>query len=79
MRMDIRTRNAVKAGLGVLALSLAAGAAHADSNDMGWLGIAYLWAADIELDARDDDTYRAKIDGASARPEARPRRGRMTP
>ena len=36
-----------------LALSLAAGAARADSSDMEWLGIAYVWAADIEVDARD--------------------------
>ena len=53
MRMDIRSRKAVSAGLGALTLSLAAGAAQADSNDMAWIGIAYLWAADIELDARD--------------------------
>lgn len=51
--MDIRARKVASAIPGVLALSLAAGAAHADSNDMEWLGIAYLWAADIEIDARD--------------------------
>jgi len=36
-----------------LALALAAGSARADSSDMEWLGIVYLWAADIEVDARD--------------------------
>src|SRR5687767_15869832 len=36
-----------------LALALAAGSARADSSGMEWLGIAYIWAADIEVDARD--------------------------
>jgi hypothetical protein len=36
-----------------LAFLLAAGSARADSSDMEWLGIVYVWAADIELDARD--------------------------
>src|SRR5688572_33463384 len=53
MSMDLGSRAAFHASCGVLALSLASGAAHADSNDLEWLGIAYLWAADIELDARD--------------------------
>ena len=51
--MNIGCRRALHASCGVFALSLASGAAHADSNDMEWLGIAYVWAADIELDARD--------------------------
>jgi hypothetical protein len=51
--MTIGPRSVICAGCGVLALSMAAGAVHADSNDMEWIGIAYLWAADIELDARD--------------------------
>ena len=41
------------AGASALALSLAAGNARADSSGLDWLGIAYLWAADIEVDARD--------------------------
>ena len=36
-----------------LALALAAGSARADSSDMEWLGIVYVWAADIEVEARD--------------------------
>jgi hypothetical protein len=36
-----------------IALALAAGSARADSSGMEWLGIVYLWAADIEIDARD--------------------------
>ena len=50
--MNIGIRKAIQAGCGILALSLAAGAAHADSSDLEWIGIAYLWAADIEVDAR---------------------------
>jgi hypothetical protein len=46
-------RKAAIAGASVLALAMAAGPAHADSSDMEWLGIAYLWASDIEVDARD--------------------------
>ena len=36
-----------------LALALAAGSARADSSGMEWLGIVYVWGADIEVDARD--------------------------
>lgn len=36
-----------------LALGLGAGSARADTADMDWLGIVYLWGADIEIDARD--------------------------
>ena len=36
-----------------LTLALAAGTARADSSGLEWLGIVYLWAADIEIDARD--------------------------
>jgi hypothetical protein len=46
-------RKAAIAGATALALSLAAGSARADSSGLEWLGIAYLWAADIEVDARD--------------------------
>ena len=51
--MNIGIRKAIQASCGILALSLAAGAAHADSSDMEWIGIAYIWAADIEVDVRD--------------------------
>ena len=42
-------------GFPVLAISLALamGTARADSADLDWLGIAYLWAADIGIDTRD--------------------------
>ena len=42
-------------GFPVLAISLAlaTGTARADSADLDWLGIAYLWAADIGIDTRD--------------------------
>jgi hypothetical protein len=36
-----------------LGLCLATGAAYADDADFDWLGIAYLWAADIQVDSRD--------------------------
>jgi hypothetical protein len=51
--MNIGIRLAVRGSCGVLALSLAAGAAHADSSDMDWLGIAYLWGSGITIDARE--------------------------
>ncbi len=46
-------RRAAVAAACTVALSLAAGTARADSSGMDWLGIAYVWAADIEVDARD--------------------------
>ena len=36
-----------------IALALATGTARADSADLEWLGIAYVWAADVEIDVRD--------------------------
>lgn len=42
----------VAAGCGI-ALALGAGGARADSSGMDWLGIVYLWAADIGVDTRD--------------------------
>jgi hypothetical protein len=36
-----------------LCLALVAGSARADSAGMDWIGIIYLWAADIEVDTRD--------------------------
>lgn len=36
-----------------LGLCLTTGAAYANDADFDWLGIAYLWAADIQVDSRD--------------------------
>src|SRR5688500_16334472 len=36
-----------------LALALVAGSARADSSDLDWLGVVYVWAAEIGVDARD--------------------------
>ena len=45
-------KSLVAAGCG-LALTFGAGAARADSSGMDWLGIVYLWAADIGVSTRD--------------------------
>jgi hypothetical protein len=50
--MDRLVRSPVATGCALVML-LAAGSARADTSGMDWLGIAYLWAADIEVDARD--------------------------
>jgi hypothetical protein len=50
--MDRLVRSPVATGC-ALVLLLAAGRAKADTSGMDWLGIVYLWAADIELEARD--------------------------
>jgi hypothetical protein len=44
-------RRAAAAGCCALSLALPAGAARAD--DFDWLGIVYVWAADISVDSRD--------------------------
>ena len=41
------------AGVGTLGLLLAGPSVRADSNDMDWVGVVYLWAADISADSRD--------------------------
>jgi hypothetical protein len=51
--MDIRFGRPISAGFGAFALTLASGAARADSVELEWIGIAYLWAADISVDSRD--------------------------
>lgn len=52
--MNIRFRRSLQAGCCLLAVTAASGAAHAaTSDDYDWVGIAYLWAADIGVDARD--------------------------
>jgi len=50
--MHIGLRTAIHAACGVLSLSLA-GAARAESSDMDWLGIAYVWGSGITIDARE--------------------------
>jgi hypothetical protein len=51
--MNTHHRNSlIAAGCGFV-LSLGAGAARAESSGMDWLGIVYLWAADIGVDTRD--------------------------
>jgi hypothetical protein len=51
--MTIRFRPVLQAGCCLLALTAASGAAQAASDDYDWLGIMYLWAADIGVDTRD--------------------------
>jgi hypothetical protein len=46
-------RRAAIVGACALTLTLGTGVARADSSGMDWLGIVYLWASDIEVDARD--------------------------
>src|SRR5688572_26103072 len=54
MRMDFHNRGLrASARVWAAALALAAGSARADSADLDWLGIVYLWAADIGIDTRD--------------------------
>jgi len=47
-----RGKSFIAAGWG-LALALGTGAARAESSGMDWLGIVYVWAADISVDTRD--------------------------
>ena len=53
--MGDRHRNPLVAAGCAAALSLAATNAQAASSDLDWLGILYLWAADISVDARDTE------------------------
>ncbi len=55
MRMTIRNQGLVPACLGAAVLALAANPAQAESTDLDWLAIAYLWAADIGVDAGSRD------------------------
>jgi hypothetical protein len=53
MAIHIRNHGPIRAGFAALALSLGSGAACAqDAEDYDWLGIAYLWASDIQADAK---------------------------
>lgn len=51
--MGIRFSRAFAVGCGAVALAATAGAARADSSGMDWLGVVYLWGADIQVDAGD--------------------------
>ena len=51
--MGIRFSRTLAASCGVLALAAATGAARAESSGMDWLGVAYLWGADISADYQD--------------------------
>ena len=51
--MNIRFHRPISAGLGALVLTLGSGAARAASPELEWIGIAYVWAADIGVDSRD--------------------------
>ena len=46
-------RKAAVAGACALALGSAAATARADSSDLDWLGVAYVWGTDISVDAGD--------------------------
>ena len=49
--MSIRNKGLLPTGLGALALAFGGTPAHAESTDLDWLAIAYLWASDISVDA----------------------------
>ena len=51
--MTIRFSRTLAAFCGALALTVSTGAARADSSGMDWLGVVYLWGADIGADYRD--------------------------
>lgn len=50
--MDIRYSRLIPAGVGVIVITLGGGAASAQEADFDWLGIAYLWASDVQVDAK---------------------------
>ena len=49
--MAIGNKGLVPTSLGAAVLALAAAPAEAQSTDLDWLGVVYLWAADIGVDA----------------------------
>lgn len=51
--MGIRFSRAFAALCGAVALATGSGAARADSSGMDWLGVLYVWGADIGVDYRD--------------------------
>lgn len=50
--MHIQDNRRIHTATGALALFLASGAAWAQDPGYDWLGIAYLWASDIQVDAK---------------------------
>jgi hypothetical protein len=52
MSINIRFNRFLQAGCAILALTAGA-PAHAAGNDYDWLGILYLWASDVTVDAHD--------------------------
>ena len=53
MPKNIRFNSAMGAACCALALAGASGRAEAASSDYDWIGILYVWAADIGVDTRD--------------------------
>ena len=53
MPMTIWNNGLVPASLGAAVLAFAAMPAEAESTDLDWLAIAYVWATDIRVDSRD--------------------------
>ena len=53
MPINIRYSRPVPAALGAFALSFTSAAARAESVDLDWLAIAYVWAAEIGVDSQD--------------------------
>lgn len=51
--MGIRFSRAFATICGAVALATGSGAARADSSGMDWLGVLYVWGADIGVDYRD--------------------------
>ncbi len=53
MPMNIRYSRLFPAALGAFALPFTSGAVRAESTDLDWLAIAYVWAAEIGVDSQD--------------------------
>lgn len=53
MYMGNRMRRTAAVSCAALVLAAASGSAQADSSDMDWLAVAYLWGANISADVRD--------------------------
>ena len=51
--MGIRFSRAFAAACGVLTLAAASGTARADASGLDWVGVVYLWGANVGVDARD--------------------------
>lgn len=51
--MGIRFSRAFAAACGVLTLAAASSTARADASGLDWMGVVYLWGANVGVDARD--------------------------